>query len=287
MLLHHISACKRIGPSCSNLQRHNALCNASAELARECGIDAKVHDGPIFNFPGGQQRKQRPADWFERHSEVSAKDKAAFHGGHCFDLTIRSGNAAVLEDAARAKTAKYAAGLQRHPHLGLTVVAVGHDGGTGKGTKKTFERWAFNLAKLRRASAEPLGAPLQEVRSAFGFCFATSMVMQLVGYMNEVARSSASGGGGWGLAVPSNRHSRARWRSEWTTDRLVLDDSSRWIKRCRTEVQGARSNCGGPERPIVFTDNDLESGDSPMMGASMCIENGSVATFRPARHGVG
>jgi hypothetical protein len=44
----HVSCCKGMWNVLSQAARHNALVRAAAELARRCGFDAAVHDGPIF-----------------------------------------------------------------------------------------------------------------------------------------------------------------------------------------------------------------------------------------------
>lgn len=187
-LLQHVAACKKLGATNSNLVRHNALARMATNIARECGVDARVHDGPIFDMTQGTDasRNQRPADWFERGSEVNARDAATFYGGRCVDITIRCGNQALLKQAERDKEKKYAAGMVSHPHLALSVVAINHDGEMSDQAKATVRRWAYHLTNLRRAEADLSGQPLLEVTAAFGFAFATAMARQVIGFAESL-----------------------------------------------------------------------------------------------------
>jgi hypothetical protein len=59
---------------------------------------------------------------------VTAADAARYVGGRCVDLTVRAGGAAALAAAVAEKKRKYESGMRQHPHLALTVFAVGTDG---------------------------------------------------------------------------------------------------------------------------------------------------------------
>lgn len=252
----HISACRRIGVENSNLARHNALARAAAALARECGVQAQTHDGPIFQFGTVRgETKQRPADWLERGGEVDAKTARTFYGGRCFDLTIRT--SAALDSAEAEKRKKYAGAMQRHPHLGLTVVALSLDGATGKGAEATFTRWAFHLTKLRKKTGDLCGRPRQEVRAAFGFAFATVMVMQISGYFERLA-TGGSRYSGFRMPKSSDRIDVER---DSTRERVrgPSGDGSRGVKRFRGVTQSPRPLAGHGASAAAYDGTDPES----------------------------
>lgn len=183
----HASVCLGAGPAANAKTRHDRLVKIAAEIGLQCGIQSRVHDGPVFDMgPVSQDRAKRPADWFEQGSELNSADAAAYYGGRCYDLTIRTGGASALEAAVKQKEQKYRLAMAAHPHLALTVVGISASGEVSSGTSETLTRWAGCLARHRRATADLLGCPQKEVRTAFGLGFAMVSALQLAAYVNEL-----------------------------------------------------------------------------------------------------
>lgn len=195
----HVSACLGVLPEAGNLARHNRIARLCEEIGLRCGVQIRVHDGPVFDVgrdgsaAAASRGGQRPADWFERGAEVTAADAARYVGGRCVDLTVRAGGAAALAAAVAEKKRKYDGGMRQHPHLALTVFAVGTDGSGSDGVEETFGRWSVWLLRQRRANADLVGRPIHEIRSAFGVGFATAMYLQLKAYAKAVDDRRSSG----------------------------------------------------------------------------------------------
>jgi hypothetical protein len=195
----HVSACLGVLPEAGNLARHNRIARLCEEIGLRCGVQIRVHDGPVFEVgrdgsaAAAGRGGQRPADWFERGAEVTAADAARYVGGRCVDLTVRAGGAAALAAAVAEKKRKYESGMRQHPHLALTVFAVGTDGSGSEGVEETFSRWSVWLLRQRRANADLVGRPIHEIRSAFGVGFATAMYLQLKAYAKAVDDRRSSG----------------------------------------------------------------------------------------------
>jgi hypothetical protein len=164
-----------------------------------CGVQIRVHDGPVFEVgrdgaaTATGRGGQRPADWFERGAEVTAADAARYVGGRCVDLTVRVGGATALTAAVAEKKRKYESGMRQHPHLALTIFAVGTDGSGSEGVDETFSRWSVWLLRQRRANADLVGRPIHEIRGAFGVGFATAMYLQMKAYAKAVDDRRSSG----------------------------------------------------------------------------------------------
>jgi hypothetical protein len=83
------------------------LVKVAAEMGLQCGFQARVHDGPIFDMgPNAEGREKRPADWFEQGAEIAQADASRYFGGRCCDLTIRSGSKAALDAAVKENEKK-------------------------------------------------------------------------------------------------------------------------------------------------------------------------------------
>ena len=178
----HVSACVRAPRSARNDVRHDRMVRVLTAVAVGCGVQARVHDGPIFEHREvGTIRasKARPADWFERGSEVTSADAARYYAGRCGDLTIRTGGRPAVAAAEAEKERKYRQGMQTHPHLGLSIFSVGTGGEIGAGAATTMTRWAVNLARKRKAAAELAGSPVTEIKSAIGHGLAVVTYLQL------------------------------------------------------------------------------------------------------------
>ena len=274
-LLAHVSACKRQGVENTNLARHNALVRAAAGLARECGIDAKAHDGPIFELGVGSDAKKRPADWLERGCEITPKNAATFYSGRCCDLTIRTGDHTAMTAAVKEKERKYARGMARHPSYGLSVVAITHSGQYSQGARETLARWAFHLTKRRKATAELPGRPLEEIRAAFGYAFALVMAQQLVGYANTLAEHKADRHGEV-RQVSSMDRLRSRWRQRWASRESSVV-SHHTAKRYRAAARGGKLERRGDNQPSIGDDTDWEC-SAPSMGDPEDAEVSAVVT---------
>jgi hypothetical protein len=161
------------------------------EIGLQCGLQSRYHDGPVFDAGGTGDDKARPADWFEREGEITEADRKRFYGGRCCDLTIRTGDEQALAAGVKAKERKYAVGMAAHPHLALSVVGLGHNGGESEGATETFRRWAACLTRQRKYAADLVGRPLSEVRAAFALAYATVMTQQLVAYVGDVEAKRA------------------------------------------------------------------------------------------------
>jgi hypothetical protein len=278
-LLRHVSACRKIGAHNDNRARHDALVRVAAGIARECGINAKAHDGPLFQFiTRSGEGKKRPADWLERGGEKNPVDRAAYHS-RCYDLTIRQGGFSVLKAAVKEKVSKYAKVLSHHPHYALTVVAVNHHGEYTKGTTDMLEQWAFHLAKLRRSEADLCGRPEQEVKAALGYGFALCMSQQLAVYMNSVSEKIAGRSTVNTRGVPSLSQARARWLKNCIPGRDELGASTRSTKRFRAAAGTGQLQPAGANSPHIFNDEDLAdmgpSSDAPTLHAVVpsCFNN--------------
>ena len=173
--------------------RHDRLVRVASELALQCGVAARVHDGPIFDLgPLSPDRRKRPADWFERGGEMTQADTSRYYGGRCCDLTITTGGAAQLDGAVAAKLRKYAPAMVAHPHLALTVFGISFNGRVSDGGSSTLKRWATCLARSRKMSADLPGTPWKEVTSAFGLAFAIVVALQTSSYIEEMYRSGSA-----------------------------------------------------------------------------------------------
>lgn len=190
----HVGACTRTGMEAWNTTRHNRLVRVAVEIGLQAGIRSQAHDGPIFQLPGtAEDNRKRPADLLEVGGEDNAADAARYPAGRCIDVTIRTGGPAELEAAAKAKIAKYAGPMAQHKHIGFTVLAVSYSGCVNAGAEATFRRWAYHIARTRRAEADILGRPLPEVQAAFALGFATVATAQVAAYADQ-ARAAASSG---------------------------------------------------------------------------------------------
>ena len=80
--------------------------------------------------------------------------------------------------------------MSTHEHLALPFYGITHNGALSSGAEETFRRWAFCLARHRRAAADLLGNPVREVKAAFGLAFATVMAFQLAAQAAEVENAT-------------------------------------------------------------------------------------------------
>ena len=195
----HVAACHAVAFGANNLTRHNRLVKVAAEIGSQCGIELRVHDGPVFDLRSvsAADSGKRPADWFEVGGERTAADARRYHGGRCCDLTIRTGTLATLEAAVKAKEKKYAAAMAAHPHLGLSIVGITHEGKVNDGTVETLRRWATSLTRQRNAVGDLVGRPLSDVSSAFGLGFAVVNALQMQSYAEQVKGIGTLVGAGW------------------------------------------------------------------------------------------
>ena len=86
----------------------------------------------------------------------------------------------------KAKEKKYAAGMAAHPHLGLSIVGITHEGKVNSGTVDTLRRWAVSLTRQRNAVGDLVGRPRDDVSSAFGLGFAVVNALQMQSYVEQV-----------------------------------------------------------------------------------------------------
>jgi len=205
----HVTACHAVSFAASNLTRHNRLVRVAAEIGSQCGMEARVHDGPVFDLHSvaAADGGKRPADWFEVGGERTAADARRYHGGRCCDLTIRTGTLATLEAAVKAKEKKYAAGMAAHPHLGLSIVGITHEGKVNSGTVDTLRRWAVSLTRQRNAVGDLVGRPRDDVSSAFGLGFAVVNALQMQSYVEQVKGMETVAAAVW---RPRRQHPIAR-----------------------------------------------------------------------------
>jgi len=190
----HVGACLRTDAEAWNTTRHNRLVKVAVEIGLQAGIRSQAHDGPVFKHTGAAaDRGKRPADWLENGGEDNGADAARYPAGRCYDLTVRTGGAAELEAATKAKLEKYREPLAAHKYIGLTVVGVSYSGCVNKGADDMFRRWAYHLARTRRADADIIGRPHAEVLAAFGLAFATVVAAQAVAYAEQVRSQAAAG----------------------------------------------------------------------------------------------
>ena len=97
----------------------------------------------------------------------------------------------------KAKEKKYAAGMAAHPHLGLSIVGITHEGKVNDGTVETLRRWATSLTRQRNAVGDLVGRPLSDVSSAFGLGFAIVNALQMQSYAEQVKGIGTLVGAGW------------------------------------------------------------------------------------------
>ena len=184
---HHISACTPMYSIFSNTLRHDFMVKGLAEIARQCGFDAGVHEGPIFRDTyAGIGPRLKPADWYEADADLTAHP-----GGVALDLTVRTCGRDALQRISDDKRRKYAEALRHHPTLGFSPFAVSHTGYIGAEAESTIRRWAARLRTNRRHEGIPGGQPLEEVAAAVGFSFAVVMTSQAQAYFAEVTDDSS------------------------------------------------------------------------------------------------
>lgn len=179
----HMSTCKSMYRVFSNKLRHDLWVKGLAEIARQAGFDAGVHDGPIFRVTGAKgESRLRPADWFE----VDA-DRKKHPAGVALDATIRSCDRNELEAEARKKREKYRTQLEARPDMGFVVFGATQNGDLCKDAEEVMTRWASRLRANRRDDGLPIGQPMEEVAAAVAFAFAVVHVAQAQAYLAECA----------------------------------------------------------------------------------------------------
>lgn len=179
----HVSACLRATPAVNNKTRHDRLVKVAVELGHLCGISSRFHDGPLFDIDSSHRGK-RPADWLEQNGEITPAESSRYFLGRCHDLTYVTGDA---EAAELRKHVKYKAAMAELPNHALSILAVNYDGDVSRGGMEVIRRWATNLTRLRKLSAELTGSPAKEVTSALATGFATVTALQVAAYVNEVS----------------------------------------------------------------------------------------------------
>ena len=207
----HISACARVSRAANDKSRHDLFVRGAVSIATECGIRAEKHDRPVFQTVAlmmSRADKRRPADWMEVGGEITSTASDMHYVGRCFDLTIRCGNSAALEQAVIEKHRKYGDALTRNQHVGFTVFGVSTNGRIAPGAAWTLTRWEVNLVRHRRRNADLLGNPRREVRSAVGLLFASVMAAQAAAYVTDINAAASSSHG-----ASSDRLLRVRARA--------------------------------------------------------------------------
>jgi hypothetical protein len=169
----HISVCGHLPLSASLTRRHNNLARFCVRLARECGIDAALHDLPIGG-PGDPML--RPADWIEHRVDATCP------GGLAVDLTIICGGADRLHQAESAKTHKYADLLRQNTTLGLQVAGLATSGAVNGGTMAMLARWSSRRAARFALQGQRPRNVLGEVHSTFARKFVAIMTYQCRAY---------------------------------------------------------------------------------------------------------
>lgn len=174
--------------------RHDRLVRVAVEIALQCAITARFHDGPIFDMgPLVAERRKRPADWFERGGSVTPADISRYYGGRCCDLTITTGGDAQLAAAVSSKEKQYSTAMAANQHLALTIFGISYTGAVSAGGLDTMKRWAACFARQRKFTADLPGMPMREVVSAFGLAFSVVVALQTAAYIGDVKGMTAMG----------------------------------------------------------------------------------------------
>lgn len=172
----HIAVCEHLPLPASFKRRHDALVRLAVGIARDCGIDATVHDAPLCN-----SSNLRPADWYERDA-----DSRDFPRGICVDLTIVSGGPDRLATGVAHKMSKYNDLIKLTPGLGLHVAGISTAGLCSPGTTATLARWATRKAYHGARLGEERDNAGQAVTTAFARGFAALMAAQAHHYWREL-----------------------------------------------------------------------------------------------------
>jgi hypothetical protein len=210
----HAGVCGALGPAASMNVRHDRAVRACVEIGLQCGINSRAHDGPVFDRgPAIAERRKRPADWLEQGNDFGDKSANKYIWARLYDFTLTS---ADPEKAEQRKREHYQPGLAAHPHYAFTPCGASLTGAIGSGAKETLHRWAASLVRHRKVTADLPGRPLQEVMSAFAFCFATVVTLQVAAYTNDVMAKKTNGRSrlellGRSFAAPMKR--QAEWRA--------------------------------------------------------------------------
>ena len=169
----HPSVCSHLPLSASLTRRHDNFVRFNVRVARECGIDAALHDLPI----GAQgDPALRPADWMESRVDPACPD------GLAVDLTIVCGGSERLKHAEQEKVHKYSDLLRSNPQLGFQVAGISTSGDITNGTAAMLARWSTRRAgKLLLSKQRPRNV-LAEVQATFARKFVSLMTYQCRAY---------------------------------------------------------------------------------------------------------
>jgi hypothetical protein len=201
---------------------------------------------------GSANSGKRPADWLETGGELSPAEAARSYLGRCFDMTYVTGDA---EAAQVRKHVKYKDAMMELKNYGLTVFSVNYEGSVSSGGMETLRRWAVNLTRHRKFSADLAGTPTKEVTAAFATGFAMVTALQLAAYVTE-----ASG-------PQKNTHwARLPWRP-------TRQEGAPPAKRACPPVDIDSVNLGGPAAQAHDSDRILTTSKQSHGGNAVFIQN--------------